>query len=35
MGSEAARLIHERLSGIREGREIIDVGFEIVWRGTA
>jgi LacI family gluconate utilization system Gnt-I transcriptional repressor len=35
MGREAARIIFERLSGVREGREVIDVGFDITWRGTA
>jgi DNA-binding LacI/PurR family transcriptional regulator len=35
MGREAARIIFERLTGKPKKREIIDVGFDIAWRGTA
>ena len=35
MGRAAARIIRDRLAGITTEREKVDVGFDIVWRGTA
>lgn len=35
MGRIAARIIRERLAGGTASPELIDVGFDIIWRGTA
>lgn len=35
MGQEAARIIRDRLASMTEERKILDVGFNIAWRGTA